>query len=113
MLVYAAGIKAKLPLFPCENVIRQSICTILGISGSNSLFLRVNSLFSLKNLLRKDRGPSLACEELPQAAVQLAEHLSPKLSDLPQRMVRRCVIADAAAGRVRAKLDFLRIRFVT
>src|ERR1039458_4037878 len=42
-----------------------------------------------QQLLRRDRGTSFARVELPQAAVQLAEHLTDKLPDLPQRMARR------------------------
>src|ERR1700686_2289380 len=39
-----------------------------------------------QQLLWRDRGPSFAGVELAQATVQLAEHLSDKLSDLSQRM---------------------------
>src|SRR5450631_1263007 len=42
-----------------------------------------------QQLLRRDRGTSFARVELPQAAVQFAEHLTDKLPDLPQRMARR------------------------
>src|ERR1022692_3739150 len=42
-----------------------------------------------QQLRRRDRGPSLARIELPKAAVQLAEHLSDKISDIPQRMILR------------------------
>src|ERR1039458_8246383 len=42
-----------------------------------------------QQLLRRDRGTSFARVELPQATVQLAEYLTDKLPDLPQRMARR------------------------
>src|ERR1039458_4113163 len=42
-----------------------------------------------QQLLWRDRGPSFARVELAQATVQLAEHLSDKLSNLSQRRARR------------------------
>jgi len=42
-----------------------------------------------QQLLRRDRGTSLARVELPQVTVQLAEHLTDELPNLPQRMARR------------------------
>ena len=42
-----------------------------------------------QQLLRRDRGSSFARVELPQATVQLAEHLTDKLPDFPQRMASR------------------------
>src|SRR5665213_3184467 len=42
-----------------------------------------------QQLLRRDRGPSFARVQPPQAAVQLTEDLSDKLADLPQRVPRR------------------------
>src|ERR1035437_1855355 len=42
-----------------------------------------------QQLLRRDRGTSFARVELPQATVQLAEYLTDKLPDLPQRLARR------------------------
>src|SRR5208282_4458879 len=42
-----------------------------------------------QQLLRRDRGTSSARVELPQAPVQLAQHLTDKRPDFPQWMARR------------------------
>src|SRR5450759_4452133 len=44
---------------------------------------------SAQQLLRRDRGTSFARVKLPQATVQLAEYLTDKLPDFPQRMAHR------------------------
>ena len=74
---------------PHEPAVQQIVVQLL-----HQLAFRADAVEHLKQqraqqLLRRNRRTAFARVQLPQATVQLAQHIAHKYPDLPQRMIRR------------------------